>query len=227
MVPPEGRLTNLVMDPARAEASGESRTAEHRGRQGASLPTFNAHKILSTRMRLHQAISHLLDGASVRAGGIALIRHRRTARVLPCKLKVGGLHELEYTPSGASCWTTEQVSLELELPAGRVLRRIEIDVIGIGIAGRTATVSVSDTVVWERRLDDSGRIIIRTPRIRGATDVRVTLSIPPFIPREHGGPSTDDRRLGLAAREICLLLDDTLPRRLWSLLKNVFRRTKR
>jgi hypothetical protein len=189
--------------------------------------SFSAQRILSNRIRLHQAVHGLLSDASASAGRIAQVRHRRTGRTLPCRLSVDGLHELEQSPFGMNCWTKGRVSIGAALPRGRVLRRIEVDVIAVGVAGRIASVAIADNPIWERRVDDAGWIRIRTPRICGPASILVTLSIDPFVPRERGDISLDDRQLGLAIREIRLLLDDTLPRRIWSSLVSALRGTKR
>jgi hypothetical protein len=121
-------------------------------------------------------------------------------------------------------WTKDRVSIETTLPSGLVLRRIEIDVLMIGVAGRIATVAIDNKPIWRQRVDDAGRIRIRTPRIPGGSKVLVTLSIDPFVPRELDDTNIDERLLGLGIREIRLLLDDTLPQRFWSLLVSAQRR---
>jgi hypothetical protein len=188
---------------------------------------LNAYQILSTRVRLQRAIGRLLGNTSLLpADNIVQVRHRRTGRKLPGRLRIDGLHEVEQTPLGTISWTKDRVSIEVVPPIGNVLRQIKIDVAVVGVTGRMATVTIGAKPIWQQRIDHAGWIRIPTPRIARANKILVTFTIDPFVPRELDEAKTDERRLGLGIREISLLLDDSLPQRFWSLLAGALRRKK-
>ena len=116
----------------------------------------------------------------------------------------GGFHDLEVNEKGPFRWTDGAAWVEMPLPAGYIVRRIDLDIEDLPPEGAAVELQLNGETVFEKSFAaPPGRFsvpITDFPPARAGDSLRLDLKSDSFKPIDRG-MGADDRVLGLRVHQ--------------------------